>query len=213
MITKSLTLAAVLVAGIASQSAAAQDTDTTTTSTSTTSSNGTSFRGIRVEGNFGGDRFQSEGKHDDNFGYGGTVGFDGMYGDRIVIGAEGSYWRASSWPQNCQVLPDDNSICHKGFEEWGAAVRAGYLVTPQLLVFAKGGYVNAEQRRRIDAPDGNQLVYDHYRADGYQVGGGVEYTLTQGRMPVYLNAQYVYSDYHGHTARQRVMGGVGVRFK
>lgn len=209
MITKSLTLAAVLFAGIASQTAAAQDTDTT----SATSSNGTSFRGIRVEGNFGGDRFQSEGTHNDKFGYGATVGFDGMYGDRFVIGAEGSYWRANNWNQNCQGLPDNNSICHKAFEEWGAAVRAGFLATPQLLVFAKGGYVNSEQRRRIDGPAGNQLVYDHYRADGYQVGGGVEYSLTEGRTPVYINAQYVYSDYHGHTARQRVMGGVGIRFK
>lgn len=212
MTIKPLTLAAMLIAGIASQPALAQDESTSTSSTST-SSNGTSFRGIRVEGNFGGDRFQSEGRHNDKFGYGGTIGFDGMYGNRIVIGAEGSYWNPGGGNQNCQVLPDDNSICHKSFEEWGAAVRAGYLVTPQLLVFAKGGYVNAEQRRRIDAPDGNQLVYDHYRADGYQVGGGVEYTITQGRMPVYVNAQYVYSDYHGNTARQRVMGGVGVRFK
>lgn len=205
-------LTAALAAGLAAQPAAAQD-DSSTTSTSPSSSNGTSFRGIRVEGNFGGDRFRSEGTHNDEFGYGGTIGFDGTYGDRIVIGAEGSYWRASGWNQNCQVLPDDNSICHKAFEEWGAAVRAGYLVTPQLLVFAKGGYVNSEQRRRIDDPAGTQLVYDHYRADGYQLGGGVEYTLTQGRMPVYVNAQYVYSDYHGHTARQRLMGGVGVRFK
>lgn len=204
-------LAVALAAGLASQPAAAQDDSTSSTTSS--SSNGTSFRGIRVEGNFGGDRFRSEGTHNDEFGYGGTIGFDGTYGDRIVIGAEGSYWRANGWNQNCQVLPDDNSICHKAFEEWGAAVRAGYLVTPQLLVFAKGGYVNSEQRRRIDDPAGTQLVYDHYRADGYQVGGGVEYTLTQGRLPVYLNAQYVYSNYSGHTARQRLMGGVGVRFK
>ncbi|WP_395397506.1 outer membrane beta-barrel protein [Novosphingobium sp. BL-8A] len=208
MTIRSLTLAAVLIAGIASQPALAQDD-----STPTTSSNGTTFRGIRVEGNIGADRFRSEGTHNDEFGYGGTIGFDGTFGERIVIGAEGSYWRANNWNENCQGLPDDNSICHKAFEEWGAAVRAGYLVTPQLLVFAKGGYVNSEQRRRIDDPDGAQLVYDHYRADGYQLGGGAEYTITQGRMPIYVNAQYVYSNYHGHTARQRLMGGVGIRFK
>ncbi|WP_238539052.1 hypothetical protein [Novosphingobium sp. AP12] len=56
-------------------------------------------------------------------------------------------------------------------------------------------------------------MYDHYRADGYQVGGGVENMLFQGRAPVYLNAQYVYSNYHGGSNRQRVMGDVGIRFK
>ncbi|TCM21435.1 outer membrane immunogenic protein [Novosphingobium sp. PhB165] len=212
MTIKSLSLAAALAAGIAWQPAAAQDS-TTTSDTSAPSTNGTSFRGLRVEGNFGGDRFQSQGIHNDNFGYGGTVGFDGMIGDRIVIGAEGSYWQSSSSAENCQVLPDTNNICHKSFEEWGAAVRAGYLVTPQLLVFAKGGYVNNEQRRRIDDSFGTQLVRDHFNTGGYQLGGGVEYTLTQGRMPVYLNAQYVYSQYDDHTARQRIMGGVGVRFR
>lgn len=199
---------AATMATVFAQPAFAQDTAGTEVGT-----NGTTFRGIRIEGNLGGDRFQSQGEHNDKFGYGATVGFDGTIGDRLVIGAEGSFWRAEGWNQNCSPLPAGNRICHKAFEEWGAAVRAGFLATPDLLIFAKAGYVNGEQRRRIDGPTGAQLVYDHYRADGYQVGGGAEYTLTQGRLPVYVNAQYVYSNYHGHTARQRIMGGVGIRFK
>lgn len=212
MTIKATTLAALALAGftagIAAQPAMAQDDGTPEVA-----SNGTSFRGIRVEGNFGGDRFQSEGNHNDKFGYGGTIGFDGTLGERFVIGAEGSYWRPGNGNENSTGLGGGTSIDHKAFEEWGAAVRAGYLATPQLLVFAKGGYVNGEQRRRISGPTGATLVYDHYRADGYQVGGGVEYTLTQGSLPVYVNAQYVYSNYHGNSSRQRVMGGVGVRFK
>lgn len=172
---------------------------------------GTTFRGIRVEGNVGGDRFRSEGRHHDKLGYGGTVGFDGTFNNKIVVGAEGSYWRANNWNENCGPA-GPNTICHKAFEEWGVAGRVGYLVTPQLLVFGKGGYVNGEQRRRITGPTGAPLVYDHYKADGYQVGGGVEYDLTAGRMPLYTNVQYVYSGYHGHSSRQRVMLGVGVRF-
>ncbi|EQB19686.1 MAG: porin family protein [Novosphingobium lindaniclasticum] len=212
MTIKATTLAALALAGftagIAAQPAMAQDDGAPEIA-----SNGTSFRGIRVEGNFGGDRFQSEGNHNDKFGYGGTIGFDGTLGERFVIGAEGSYWRPGNGNENSTDLGGGTSIDHKAFEEWGAAVRAGYLATPQLLVFAKGGYVNGEQRRRISGPTGATLVYDHYRADGYQVGGGVEYTLTQGSLPVYVNAQYVYSNYHGNSSRQRVMGGVGVRFK
>ena len=176
---------------------------------------GTSFRGIRLEGNVGWDRFQSQGTHNDELGYGGTVGFDGQIGSRIVIGAEGSYWRANGWSENCTVPAPGVDVCHKSFEEWGGAVRAGYLMSPSMLVFAKGGYVNNEQRKRLDAPGGVGCYYNHVNSDGYQVGGGVEYDLAKGGLPapVYLNAQYVYSQYNDHTSRQRVMAGVGVRFK
>lgn len=198
------------VAAIGFTATAAQAQDTTPPS-----SNGTSFRGIRIEANAGGDRFQSQGVHNDKFGYGGTVGFDGQIGQRIVIGAEGSYWRANDWSENCTAGTVGGSVCNKSFDEYGAAVRAGVLVTPQFLVFAKGGYVNNEQRKRFDAPAGQTSYYNHFNTDGYQVGGGVEYSLTgeQTRMPLYVNAQYVYSQYSDHTARQRVMAGVGLRFK
>jgi outer membrane immunogenic protein len=132
-----------------------------------------------------------------------------------VIGPEATYWRASNWSQNCSGGDIGGSICHKSFEEFGAAIRAGYLVTPSVLVFGKGGYVSNEQRKRFDAPVGETSYYNHGRADGYQVGGGVEYSLTQVSLPlpVYVDAQYVYSRYDDHTSRQRLMAGVGVRFK
>lgn len=202
---KALTAIALAAATMVAQPVLAQDDGTEV------AANGTTFRGIRVEGNIGGDRFQSEGNHHDKLGYGGTVGFDGTYGEHLLVGAEGSYWRANNWNENCTGLADGNNICHKSFEEWGAAVRAGYITSSGLLLFGKAGYVNAEQRKRIDNPAGAQLVYDHYRADGYQVGGGVEFSPTHS--PLYMNVQYVYSNYHGHSSRQRVMAGIGVRFK
>jgi len=173
----------------------------------------TSFRGFRIEGNIGGDRYQSQGIHNDKLGYGATVGFDGMIGDKIVVGPEATFWRASNWSQNCSGGVAGGSVCDKSFEEYGAAVRAGYLVTPQVLVFGKAGYVSDEQRKRFDAPVGETSFYNHGRTDGYQVGGGVEYSLTKFTLPVYVDAQYVYANYDDHTARQRAMLGVGVRFK
>jgi outer membrane immunogenic protein len=202
MRTTSLMIAASFA--LISQAAYAQETTEETPS---------SFRGVRIEGNIGGDRFQSQGVHNDELGYGGTIGFDGVIGGKIVIGPEGSYWRANNWTENCTPGGGGGTICQKSFEEWGAAVRAGYLVTPRFLVFGKGGYVNNEQRKRFDAPAGQTSFYDHYSADGYQVGGGVEYTVTGGKLPVYVNAQYVYSRYDDHTSRQRLMGGIGIRFK
>lgn len=200
-----LLLSAAAVAGVA-QAASAQDLFGTTTS----------FRGFRIEGNAGGDRFQSEGHHNDKFGYGGTAGFDGQIGDKIVVGAEGSYWRANKWTENNTGGVNGGNIAHKSFEEYGAAVRAGYLFTPNLLVFGKGGWVTNDQRKRFDAPVGETSFYNHTGTDGYQVGGGVEYTLpsfTGVPLPIYVNAQYVYSNYDDHTTRQRLMGGIGIRFK
>ncbi|WP_454883201.1 outer membrane protein [Sphingomonas oryzagri] len=156
----------------------------------------TSFRGFRVDGNIGGDRFQSEGTHNDKLGYGATIGFDGMIGDRIVIGPEASYWRPKNWSQNCSGGDRDGSICHKSFEEWGAAVRAGHRHAPAAVV-AKGGYVSNEQRKRFDAPAGETSFYNHGCTDGYQIGGGVEHSPTNFKLPLplYVNAQYVYSNY------------------
>lgn len=200
---RTILLIAAASAALISGAASAQDTP---------GDNGTAFRGVRVEGNVGGDRFQSQGVHNDKFGWGGTIGFDGQIGNNIVIGPEGSYWHANEGTENCTAR-SNGATCHKSFEEWGAAVRAGVLVTPRTLVFGKGGYVSNEQRKRFTAAPGGVSFYDHFRTDGYQVGGGIEHTVTEGRMPAYVNVQYVYSQYSDHTSRQRLMAGVGVRFK
>ena len=207
---RKITLVGFLVAASVAQSVSAFDLAMPTT-----------FRGFRVEANGGGDRFQSEGVHKDKFGYGATVGFDGVLAERIVVGAEASYWRASSWSENNTSGLNGGIVHHKAFQEYGGAIRAGYLITPKLLVFGKGGYVSNEQRKsfiptnnlfyvngRIVGPE--RPYYNHVNADGFQAGGGAEYSLTD---LVYVDAQYVYSGYNDHSARQRVLVGVGVRLK
>nr|WP_295667889.1 outer membrane beta-barrel protein [Sphingomonas sp.] len=204
----------IVAAPAMAQDAGPAPTDMSTTETRTVPA--TSFRGIRIEGNVGGDRFQSQGVHNDKLGYGGTIGFDGMIGNRIVIGPEGSYWRADGWTDNNTAV-NGGTLSVRSFEEYGVAVRAGVLVTPQLLVFGKGGYVNNEQRSRFTAPLAQNSTYQHFGTDGYQVGGGAELSMANhfsGPLSgLYVSGQYVYSDYHDHTSRQRVMLGVGLRFK
>ncbi|RZM34293.1 MAG: porin family protein [Sphingomonas sp.] len=204
-------MVAAAAAAFTAGAASAQEVMTTSAETANTSN--TSFRGFRLEGNAGGDRFQSQGQHNDKFGYGATIGFDGMIGQRIVVGPEATYWNADGGNENCTGV-SNGTVCHKSFEEFGVGVRAGYLVTPRALVFGKGGWVTNEQRKRFDTRTaGQRSFYDHVNTTGYQVGGGVEYTVVEGRLPVYANAQYVYSQYNDHTSRQRIMGGIGVRFK
>lgn len=170
-----------------------------------------SFRGFRGEANVGIDKFQSEGDHDYSVGFGGTVGWDGAIGDRIVIGPEFSYWRARGENVTAGVPTATGAgvVTHKSFNELDASVRAGYLVTPKLLVFAKGGYASSEQRKAFIAPPGQAGYYNHFRTDGYTAGGGAEYALTER---FYVNAEYRYSDYETDSARQRVSVGAGVRF-
>ncbi len=205
------TLFTIIAVGLAAaaQPALAQDT-----SSSSTGNGSTSFRGFRLEGNVGGDRFQSQGVHNDKLGYGATIGFDGVIANRIVIGPEASFWRANNWNENCSAVTGGN-VCHKSFEEVGVGVRAGVLVSPKFLIFGKGGYVVNEQRKSFVTTGGSQAYYNHDNSTGYQLGGGVEYTLSdsEARLPIYIGAQYVYSQYADHTSRQRMMGTVGIRFK
>lgn len=176
------------------------------------------LRGFRIEGNIGGDRYQSQGVHRDKLGYGATIGFDGLIGNRIVIGPEATYWRANDYTENCTAgTINGGTLCNKSFDEFGVGVRAGVLLAPQLLVFGKGGYVTNEQRKRFTPPAGQTGFYDHYNTDGYQVGGGVELSMAdrfKGPLAgLYINGQYVYSQYNDHTSRQRVMAGIGIHFK
>ena len=211
-------LIAVASPAVAQDSTApAPATDTSYAATPVDGTSNTTLRGFRVEGDLGGDRYQSQGVHRDKFGYGATIGFDGQIGDRIVVGPEATYWRANDYTENCTPGAAGGTLCNKSFDEFGVGVRAGVLLAPQVLVFGKGGFVTNEQRKRFTAPVGQSSFYDHYNTDGYQVGGGVEFSMAdrfQGPLSgLYLNAQYVYSQYDDHTSRQRVMGGIGIHFK
>ena len=215
------TLILSLASLLAAAPVAAQDTPPPASDTpppASASTNGTTFRGFRVEGDVGGDRFQSEGVHNDKLGYGASGGFDGQLGDRLVVGVEGSYWRANDYTSNITGGVTGGTIAHKSFDEYGVAVRAGVLLAPQLLVFGKGGYIDNEQRKAFNnAPVGQSNFYNHFNTDGYQVGGGVELSMAnrfQGPLSgLYLSAQYVYSRYDDHTSRQKLFGGVGIRFR
>jgi len=192
-----LSVVALAAAGLAATSASAQTSD----------GNGSSFRGFRAEVQAGGDRFQSQGKNDQNFAFGGAVGFDGIIKDKFVIGPEFSYWRGRG--TNVSAGINGGTIDHKSFNELGAGIRAGYLVNPKVLVYGIGGYVSDEQRKAYSGTATEAGFYDHVHTDGYQVGAGAEYSLTER---FYVGAGYRYANYADHTSRQRLFASAGVRF-
>jgi len=86
---------------------------------------------------------------------------------------------------------------------------AGYLVNPKLLVYGSGGYVSDEQRKAFSGTATEAGFYNHVNTDGYQLGGGAEYALTNR---FYTGLGYRYSNYADNTARQRLFVSAGVRF-
>lgn len=176
----------------------------------------TSFRGFRIEGNAGYDWAHSEGSHNSKFAYGASGGFDGQIGN-IVIGPEVTYWHPNNSRNTVVTGQGGGTLFHQQRDQIGADVRVGYLVTPDVLVFGKGGYASSSQRQRFVAPAGGTSFSSSGHADGYLYGGGVELTLHDkfSAIPggVYVSAQYVRAQYDNHTADNHAMGGIGFRFK
>ena len=196
------------LAGLVPVAAQAQDTEPMVSDSSGT------FAGFRIEGNVGWDKMQSYDNNNEKLGYGGSAGFDGNLTKRIVIGPEVNYWRPNH--NRNSVYSDIAPIARQGREIWGSAVRVGYRLTPDMMVFAKGGYANQAQATYYTDPTG-YVTRVKDRVDGYQVGGGIQYSPNNkfGFVPanVYVSAQYVYSNFANHTADQHAMAGIGIRFR
>lgn len=169
----------------------------------------TTFRGFRIEGQVGDDRFHSQGTHDDKLSWGVAGGYDGVIGDKIVIGPEFSYWHGGG--RNTTAGLTGGTITARDYRELGAAVRAGYLVTPRLLAYGIGGYVNGSGSTAFSGigAAGAGGFANRGHVDGYQLGGGLEYSLTKR---FYVSGGYRYSNYENHTSRERAFLGAGVRF-
>ena len=170
------------------------------------SAQGIQLRGVRADAQVGIDRFYSEGNNDNHLAYGGALGVDTFVGDNFVLGLEGTF--LNSRAEN--VTRDGPGVAYrKSFEEWGGAIRAGVMMTPSTLVYAKGGFVVNEQRKYFDADNPFGSYYNHYRTKGYVVGGGVEQMLGER---IYLKAEGRYANYKTNSSRITALLGLGILF-
>ena len=177
--------------------------------------NAQSLHGVRAEADVGIDRFYSEGNHDDHVGWGGEIGADFDLGG-FVVGPYGSFWNA----RGENVTRDGPGVAYrKSFEEWGAGLRAGTLITPSTLLYVKGGWVINEQRKYFNADpvatpgipvnDAYGDYYNHYRTRGWQVGAGIEQDVSN---MFYVKGEGRYSNYRTNSSRLAFLIGAGVRF-
>jgi len=139
--------------------------------------------------------------------FGGYVAYDKTLGN-FLVGTEagfsiGTKDTVSGGPANAYATLDP---------KWSFDVtaRAGYLVTPKTLVYARGGYTNARLRSSLTTPAGTASTLEN--RDGWLVGAGVERSI----MPnVSARLEYRYSDLSdegGTFDRHQTLLGLTYRF-
>ena len=181
----------------------AQDTDST-------------FTGPRAEVIAGWDRVDDgstpNSEATDGVVYGGAVGYDFQVG-HAVLGFEGEATGATTKQRATSVIvPGDNFRVSAGRDLYVGA-RVGFTVGPRALIYAKGGYTNAQVDTRY--VNGATTVEDSETLDGWRAGAGVEVGVGRN---MYVKGEYRYSNYTQASGssidldRHQVVAGVGVRF-
>ncbi|MBT0667320.1 porin family protein [Novosphingobium profundi] len=107
------------------------------------------------------------------------AGYNYKVTPQVVVGAEAGFDMGA----DDRLRGNGNTIDPN--YSFDVAARAGYLVTPQTLLYVRGGYEN--MRARVS----NGLVEGHDTFDGWSVGGGVERAITDH---VSARLEYRYSD-------------------
>lgn len=136
------------------------------------------------------------------------AGYDKTINGRFVVGAEAGLDFASDDEIQSSVAGTNYSIDPK--YSFDLTARAGYLVTPQTLLYVRGGYTNARVRTTVTNAAGIRSASDNQ--DGWLAGAGVERQITQN---VSARFEYRYSKFSeddGKDQRHRVLAGLSYRF-
>lgn len=139
---------------------------------------------------------------------GGYGGYNLKATDRIVVGAEAGFSAAVD-DQN-RAASAGKSLTVDPRYSFDLSARAGYLVTDKALVYVRGGYANTRVRTTLDGLTGPVTASDNL--DGWQVGGGVEYAISDR---ISARAEYRYSDLGsngGQYDRHQTLVGVSYNF-
>lgn len=174
------------------------------------------FTGLRVEGVVGYDVLKDGSGQDsgesEGLLYGGQVGYDFRTGG-VVLGIEGEATGSTTDTRATGLLvPNDVTTLDAGRDLYVGG-RVGALLSPVAMVYAKGGYTNAQVD--VDYRAGNSTTRFKSELDGFRVGAGLEYQLNPG---MYVKGEYRYSNYSsidGYDTdldRHQLLGGIGIRF-
>ena len=190
------------------------------------------FAGPRAEVRFGWDRtaidlsfddgttsFDGKG-HDDGFGLGAEIGYDAALGDKAIIGAyAGAEWATT---KECSEVFGDDEACLKLGRNFTLGARIGAAVTPQALIYVKGGYSNGQLKATYeDFEDSDFNTSEKADRDGFHLGLGGEFNVSKTG---FVKAEVVrtnYNDVDGSDGlvearldarRTQALVGFGLRF-
>ena len=136
------------------------------------------------------------------------AGYDKTISGKFVLGGEAGLDFASDDIAQTTAPGTNYSVDPK--YSFDLTARAGYLVDPQTLIYARGGYTNARVRTTVTNGAGINSASDNQ--DGWTVGGGVERMITPN---VSARMEYRYSKFSegdGKDYRHRVLAGLSYRF-
>jgi outer membrane immunogenic protein len=145
--------------------------------------------------------------------YGLTAGYDFAVGNNFVVGPEVEL--SSSSVDECEsgVTRAGDLLCLEAGRDIYVGARFGTRVGPNrnILLYAGGGYTNAEFRATYDAnlagTTGDFDITDE--ADGFRLKAGAEFDIFRN---AYVRAEYRYSNYDGDFDRHQAVAGFGLRF-
>jgi len=144
----------------------------------------------------------------DAFVGGAFLAYDYEVMPRVVIGAQAEFNIAAS--DDFAATGDAANVRVDPKYAFDLTARAGYLVTPETLIYLRGGYSNA--RVRTSLITGSKTVSSTANLDGWTIGGGAERIITD-----HLSArlEYKYADLGEGSDkfdRHQVLVGAAYRF-
>lgn len=147
----------------------------------------TAFSGPRIGVTTGYDKVQGH----DGVTYGVAAGYDLAATSRVRAGVE------VGLADSTAKTPDVRAS-----RDLSASARLGYVVTPQIMPYAKVGYASSRFEDRLT---GNGAAFE-----GVRYGAGVEVAPTPR---TYISAEYQRTEYESNIGgRDAAMVGVGLRF-
>ena len=157
-------------------------------------------------------KFDGESGSKSGFQYGLTAGYDLNLGGGLV-GLEAEVGDSTA---KVSEEYDGDEFKLAADRELYLGVRAGVIVNPAVLVYAKAGYVNSKLKLVADL-DGDRFVVSD-TLDGYRIGAGVEYAPSK----FFGRVEYRYSDFGKYkvadidtglsTSRHQIVATLGTRF-
>ncbi|MCC2979609.1 outer membrane protein [Sphingomonas sp. IC4-52] len=170
------------------------------------------FSGFRLEALGGYDHLSGGGDGKDGFVYGAATGYDAALG-RARLGLEGEITDSTVRQRDVDVLTAGDRLRADAGRDFYIGVRAGYVLSPKLMAYAKAGYTNARVKTRYTS--GTVTTREAENLDGFRLGAGLEYAISPR---FFVKGEYRYSHYGDQNGeeidadRHQVMAGVGVRF-